>query len=154
MSLPKPTPSPDSLYHLVYQSTATAPLSEDELETILRQSREWNTSHGLTGVLLYSHGDIMQVLEGSQDEVYYIFHRIEQDNRHSGVVKLADGPIRQRNFSQWSMGFKAVDPKDFGHLCGYLNPTQPDYLATYSENENISLHELLASFVTEDEIRY
>ncbi|GAA3996634.1 BLUF domain-containing protein [Hymenobacter fastidiosus] len=146
--------STSALYHLVYQSAATAPFTDQDLEAILIRSRAWNTAHGLTGVLLYSHGEIMQVLEGTKQEVQYIFERIERDNRHQQVVKLSDGPIEQRNFSQWSMGFKAVDAQDFNHLSGYLNPAVPDYLTTYSENENISLHELLTAFVKEDEIRY
>ncbi|GAA3930244.1 BLUF domain-containing protein [Hymenobacter algoricola] len=146
-------PAP-SLYHLVYQSSATAPFSDQDLESILRQSRAWNMAHELTGVLLYSHGNIMQVLEGTEEEVRYIFGHIERDYRHIRLVKLSDGPIARRNFSQWSMGFKTVDPQDFEHLNGYLNPTRPGYLTTYSDNENISLHELLATFVTENEIRY
>jgi hypothetical protein len=58
------------LYHLVYQSFATALMSEKELEVVLTQSRSWNTDHNLTGMLLYSNGDIMQVLEGTQEEVF------------------------------------------------------------------------------------
>ncbi|SHI86673.1 Sensors of blue-light using FAD [Hymenobacter daecheongensis DSM 21074] len=146
-----PTPT---LFHLVYQSTATTPFTDQELEALLIQSRAWNTAHNLTGVLLYSHGDIMQVLEGSQEEVHYIFKRIARDFRHARLMKLSDGPIEQRNFSQWSMGFKAVDPQDFDHLTGYLNLAKPDTLPTNSDHNSTSLHALLASFVTEGEIRY
>ncbi|PJJ59695.1 BLUF domain-containing protein [Hymenobacter chitinivorans] len=143
------------LYHLVYQSNVTAPLSETELEALLVQSRAWNHSHDLTGVLLYCDANIVQVLEGPQDEVEYIFGRIERDLRHYDVTKLADGPIQQRNFSQWSMGFKSVHPEDFMYLTGYVNPAAPSYPAQLvAETKASSLHELLAAFVTDQKIRY
>ncbi|TGE24883.1 BLUF domain-containing protein [Hymenobacter aquaticus] len=142
------------LYHLVYQSTATAPFSDAELQALLVQSRAWNHGHALTGVLLYGEGSIMQVLEGPQHEVEYIFGRIEQDPRHYDVTKLADGPIARRNFSQWSMGFTAVRPEDFTYLTGYLDPAAPSYPASIVQTESGSLHELLAAFVTDQRIRY
>lgn len=144
---------PPSLHHLVYQSVATTPMTEPELEALLTQSRSWNEGHGLTGLLLYSNGNIMQVLEGIEQEVHYIFHRIERDQRHFGVTKLSDGPIQGRNFSQWSMGFQAVNPEAFQRLAGYQDPENPAaHLATYSENSNPSLYELLSSFSRQNEI--
>ena len=143
-----------ALHHLVYQSMASAPLDETELEDILAQSRAWNTAHGLTGVLLHSQGHLMQVLEGSEDEVRYIFARIARDARHNGLVKLADGRIAERHFGQWSMGFKAVNPADFSHLQGYIDPQQPDYLAATEAAPDPKLHAVLAAFVTDDVIRF
>lgn len=144
----------DTLHHLVYQSTATLPIGAKELEALLNQARAWNTEHQLTGVLLYSEHNIMQVLEGPKDEVFYIFSRIERDIRHRNVTRLADGEIQQRNFSQWSMGFKAVAPSDFQHLAGYLNINQADFLPPNPTQNDASLHSLLTSFVTEDVIRF
>jgi hypothetical protein len=142
-----------ALYHLVYQSTATLPMGDKELEALLKQSRNWNSQHQLTGILLYSEHSIMQVLEGPKDEVFYIFNRIEKDIRHQNVTKLADGEIQQRNFSQWSMGFKAVALSDFEHLAGYLNISQAGFLPPSATRSDESLHSLLASFVSDEVIR-
>jgi len=131
-------------------------MGEKELQALLTQARAWNTDHNLTGVLLYSNGEIMQVLEGTEEEVDYIFNRIAQDPRHRNVTKLADGEIQQRNFSQWSMGFKAVEPADFAHLTGYLNVNNEDYLSAqpgYSKSVDTPLHSLLSTFVTDDVVR-
>jgi hypothetical protein len=117
-----------TLHHLVYQSSATTGLNETDLTALLAQSRAWNHGHGLTGLLLYSNGDIMQVLEGTQEEVSYIFGRISQDARHGRVVKLSDGPIAARHFSEWSMGFKALEPEEFTNLQGYVDPAHDAYL--------------------------
>jgi len=142
--------SSPALHHVVYHSTATAPLSDQDLAVILEQSRTWNAAHGLTGVLLYCHGDIMQVLEGTEQEVRFIFGRIERDYRHTRVVKLSDGPIAQRSFTRWSMGFKALAEREFNRLIGSVAPTE----AAGADGEPASLHALLASFATEPEIRY
>ncbi|MET4076244.1 BLUF domain-containing protein [Hymenobacter sp. UYCo722] len=144
---------PPELYHLVYQSFATLPMSEPELERVLAQSRAWNSAHGLTGILLYSDGGIMQVLEGARNEVQAIFARISRDNRHAHVVKLADGPIKHRQFEQWSMGFKAVNPTDFVQLKGYLDPANPMPM-TPASVADAGLYAILAAFVAEDVIRF
>ena len=140
---------PTDLYHLVYQSLATVPFNEAELEALLSQSRAWNQAHGLTGILLYGDGGIMQVLEGMTAEVNHIFDRIAHDSRHMQIVKLSDGPISDRSFSQWSMGFKAVRPEDFAQLQGYVNPAGADYLAGPVEQDT-NLRAVLALFVAGD----
>ena len=148
LCLPLPMSSP--LHHLVYQSSATTPMPEHELEWLLRQSRAWNTAHDLTGVLLYSHGNIMQVLEGPTEEVHAIFARIARDYRHANITKLADGPIEQRSFGQWSMGFKSVAPSQFSSLQGYLNPATADYLAGSAHSLDAALLSVLTTFVKEE----
>ncbi|MCC3159359.1 BLUF domain-containing protein [Hymenobacter sp. 15J16-1T3B] len=146
--MPAPT-----LHHLVYQSSATAPFSEAELQALLRQSRAWNEAHDLTGVLLYCEGDILQVLEGPTDEVLGIFARIERDYRHRGVTKLADGPIAQRNFADWSMGFGVVTPADYRHLSGFRPLEEAEALVKDTDRDAASLHELLSEFVHKDVAR-
>ncbi|MDQ2770213.1 MAG: BLUF domain-containing protein [Bacteroidota bacterium] len=140
------------LHHLVYQSVATTFLDEPELKQVLTQSRAWNSTHGLTGVLLFSAGNIMQVLEGSPEEVQYIFDRIARDARHANLVKLADGPIAQRQFDQWAMGFKAVQPGAYAQLQGYIDPRRA--LPQGTAGTAIGLREVLAAFVSEDAIRF
>ncbi|KAA9339428.1 BLUF domain-containing protein [Hymenobacter busanensis] len=142
-----------TLYHLVYQSTVTKPLHEPDLQALLTQSRAWNTAHGLTGVLLYSDGDILQVLEGSEAEVQYIFARIFRDVRHQHVVKLADGPIEHRLFSAWSMGFAAVAPEKYRSLAGYVDPHSQEYGLHDADAAPDSLHEVLSTFVHHETIR-
>jgi hypothetical protein len=142
-----------SLHHLVYQSSATTGMSETELSALLTQSRNWNHGHGLTGLLLYSNGDIMQVLEGTKEEVRYIFTRISQDARHGRVLKISDGPIAARHFAQWSMGFKALKPEEFTQLRGYIDPAKDSYLNEPSQHADAGLHSVLATFVADETIR-
>lgn len=125
-------PSPP-LHRLVYQSSATIFLSEPELALLLTKSRTWNAAHGLTGLLLYCNGNLLQVLEGTADEVHSIFARIRRDARHTHVTKLADGPVDQRCFDQWSMGFKTVNSAYLASVAGYFDPTQAAHPALAAE---------------------
>ena len=138
------------LYHLVYQSTATTALGEAELRTILTQSRAWNTQHELTGLLLYCEGSIIQVLEGPEAEVRYIFTRISKDFRHVHLMKLSDGYIQQRSFNQWSMGFKVVNSEEFSYLKGYVAPNHSGSLTHSVKNQDVGLHAVLTAFVAAD----
>ena len=98
------------LYQLVYVSAATDLFADDELRDILATSRSNNQQRGITGMLLYSDGGFIQALEGPKAEVLDLYATIEQDPRHNHTIKLLDGPIDERNFPQWEMGFRQVDP--------------------------------------------
>ena len=118
------------MYQLVYTSTATMAFSSVELQQFLLWWRANNSRLGLTGLLLYSdEGDFIQVLEGGQRQVEALFAVIEQDSRHRNVIKLAAGPVGQRLFGEWSMGFRMLDSAALHCLAGYANPNQPDFLA-------------------------
>lgn len=104
---------------LVYVSSATGLLSEEELVSLLRQSRENNTRDGITGMLLYKGGNFMQVVEGPEEEVRKLVARIERDPRHRGFLKLLEESRTERQFSEWSMGFENLDNVEAGDVPGY-----------------------------------
>ena len=51
----------------------------------------------------------MQLLEGSKPAVLSLFAKIKDDPRHRDVVVLLESETPNRDFQQWSMGFKKVD---------------------------------------------
>ena len=104
------------MHHLVYTSTASISLPEEELQRQLPRWRATNAGLGITGVLLYCEGNILQVLEGAFEEVGRLFATIAADVRHHSVTKLADGPVPGRAFSEWSMHFRAVETTDFARF--------------------------------------
>ena len=63
---------------LIYTSTASFLFSDDDIKKILNTSCAWNNEHGLSGLLLYKDGNIIQVLEGEEDEVEYIFENSQK----------------------------------------------------------------------------
>lgn len=140
---------PGGLHYLMYQSYATVPFGDVQLVKLLTQSRAFNAAHGLTGVLLYSDGTIVQLLEGSEANVRAVFGRIVRDPRHTTIIKLADGPATHRLFTQWSMGFHAVNPADVKNLTGYINPDDQNYLGESTSLPDAELRALLTSFVSD-----
>lgn len=94
---------------LLYLSSATRPINDNELLDILKVSRRNNQRVGVTGMLLYRGGNFIQVLEGPDDAVQETYDRIERDNRHADVMMVLNEKISERRFSEWSMGFQNVD---------------------------------------------
>lgn len=107
------------MYHLIYTSHAAQPFEEDDLIELLRESREYNNEHHITGMLLYLNGKFIQVLEGEEEEVMNVFSRIIDDPRHLRVIKIMEGTSPVRIFKNWSMGFKHISYTDFHDLTGY-----------------------------------
>lgn len=93
------------MYQLIYVSSATALFSKEELISILKKSRENNVRLGVTGLLLYKEGNIMQLLEGDKAVVDRIFAKVSEDGRHFNVITLFSGEVAQREFPDWSMGY-------------------------------------------------
>jgi len=92
------------LVRLMYASRAVPALDQEELVTILRQSKANNPTTGVTGVLCYSGGIFLQVLEGGRSAVNKLYNRIGADPRHTDVELLLYEEIGERRFASWSMG--------------------------------------------------
>ncbi len=98
-------------------------MHENQLMDILHNARQHNSAVGISGVLLYSEGTFIQVLEGQDKVIDALYLRISADNRHKNVIKLIEGPIEEKSFSQWVMGFSVVDHEVTKGLVGYLQST-------------------------------
>jgi Sensors of blue-light using FAD len=92
------------LVRLMYASRAVAAVDQDELLAILKKSKANNPRAGITGVLCFSEGVFMQVLEGGRNAVNQLYNRIASDARHGDVVLLTYEEIAERRFAGWSMG--------------------------------------------------
>ena len=88
---------------IVYFSSSISLFQEADLASLLQQSRDYNALQGISGILLINQGRIIQVLEGKQEIIEALYKRIEQDRRHTDVIKVVDVPIEKRSFVGWSM---------------------------------------------------
>jgi Sensors of blue-light using FAD len=104
---------------LVYVSSAKQLFSEEDLKALLKQSRDKNSQHGLTGMLLYKDGNFMQVLEGPEDALAGTYAAIQGDPRHYGILELTRRQIQEREFAAWSMGFKNLKDVNLEQTPGY-----------------------------------
>ena len=108
-----------TLKQIVYVSAALVPFDEEQLTVLLARARVRNALAGITGMLLYRDGDFIQVLEGPPDVVDATFTRIGADPRHRRVQVLLQRELAQREFAEWSMGFRSVTNADVGALPGF-----------------------------------
>lgn len=108
------------VHHLLYRSQAVVALSEADLTTLVEQSQGWNDTHDITGLLCYSSGQFVQVLEGTAEDVHTLFAKIQRDKRHHSVQKLSDYATATRWFADWRMAFVGAEVHDFYWLLGYL----------------------------------
>ncbi|MFD1470449.1 BLUF domain-containing protein [Hymenobacter caeli] len=99
-----------STYQLLYSSQATPPPTETQLQELLHRARDYNARHQITGLLLYSDGRFVQVLEGPEAQLRALYARIQLDPRHAQVLTLGHGPGPRRRFAEFSMAFGHVGP--------------------------------------------
>ena len=90
---------------IVYMSTAKPKFSQSEIEGILHAARERNRACGVTGILVYGDGNIIQALEGPPDTVGELFDSISRDARHKDVIKVLDLSVEKRDFPNWRMAY-------------------------------------------------
>ena len=101
---------------LTYTSSVTDLMSVTQLVELIEQIRPKNERLGLTGLLLYSGGNVIQTLEGTSYAVYQVFDAIRADTRH-GDVRIVDRRyVGDRSFSTWSMGFRNVSAREIADL--------------------------------------
>lgn len=85
--------SEEEYYHFFYLSSARVTSVADQIDAILAASRRNNVKADVTGMLLFHEGSFIQYLEGPEAGVVATRARIAVDVRHSGMLKLSDGPV-------------------------------------------------------------
>lgn len=115
------------MIQMAYLSSTPRLLTPDDIAQILITSRERNGLKGITGVLVYKDGNVLQVLEGDEKEVSGLFERIKLDPRHRGVIQIYKKAIDERDFPEWSMGFRDLKAEGATYLEGYSEIMHPDF---------------------------
>lgn len=100
---------PETIYRLLYSSkipkSRTANEIEDDIEVILRNSRIWNSSAGITGVLVTNKKMYSQIIEGPSAVIKNLIGHISCDPRHQDVRIVSNHKSDKRIFENWSMAF-------------------------------------------------
>jgi len=100
------------IFFLTFVSAATELCTDEELVRLLDTCRRNNSKRGITGLLLYHEGSFIEIIEGPQNTIEWLFiNKILHDKRHHQVIKLISGIAPHRSFPDWSMGFERVDRK-------------------------------------------
>lgn len=107
------------MIRLIYVSSATREMDEEDLISLLEQSRDRNKRQNVTGMLLYARENFFQVLEGDEHDVDQIYESILNDDRNKGNIVILKQDISMRSFPEWSMGFRHLTSEDKANIEGY-----------------------------------
>ena len=132
------------LVRLLYASRAVDP-SEAAIESILSQSRQFNPTCGITGILCYGGGIFLQAIEGGRSAVSDLYGHIQKDERHKDVVLLHYEEIAERRFGGWTMGQVNLSKINHSILLKYSEKPELDPYTVSGKVSFALLEELMAT---------
>nr|WP_269837064.1 diguanylate phosphodiesterase [Enterobacter asburiae] len=130
---------------LIYRSQLNLSCQSSALRELVERARFRNASLNITGVLLAKGSDVLQILEGSEESVLKLFHKIRDDKRHSGVVELMRdyGPRRRfENVGMLLFDLQTQSPKEV--LQSVLNYSKLDSYLTSDDR----VFKFIQTFIT------
>jgi len=112
-------------YAISYVSTADINLTSEQIDEVLKWSENWNNSHHIKGLLIYSDGNFLQVIEGEKEIILRLFEGIKKDARHHNIIKIFGKEIESESFDDYKSDFLSEHRKyDEETLGRYLNNIQ------------------------------
>lgn len=116
---------------IIYRSFAAPDLDRAELFRLLFHARAANESAGISGVLLQSDRQLLQVLEGPRLKLSAVFDKIRRDPRHTAVEVLDERLIDQATFPHWAMRY--FNERTIGKVMALLDEGPPSPLSCLIE---------------------
>ncbi|WP_395667480.1 BLUF domain-containing protein [Rhodoferax sp.] len=132
------------LVRLLYASRAIDPACTS-IDEILSQSRQYNPTCGITGILCYGGGIFLQAIEGGRMAVSELYGHIQKDPRHKDVVLLHYEEITERRFGGWTMGQVNMSKINTSILLKYAEKPELDPYAVSGRVSLALLEELMAT---------
>ncbi len=106
----------ENLIHAIYVSVVPTTLSEHDTVRFLTKARTVNRKNDVSGMMLYTHGRLLLLLEGEDASVDLACGTIFSDKREYQV--LLKEPIAEREFPEWTLGFETVEAAEAARLLG------------------------------------
>ncbi len=98
-------------HQIIYTSYASPDLTNEALQAILAIARRNNARDEITGILLHSGDQFLQVIEGPKPAVERLHSLIAADPRHEGMRTVLAHEVRQRDFGEWHMAMRELPPE-------------------------------------------
>ena len=130
------------MYFLIYSSLASPDTTETDMKAILEASERNNKADGITGMLIFHNGSFIQMLEGENDKVLASYHKIQDDPRHTAVIKLFEGETDKRHFPNWKMALEVVHPEEFKKIQAYESTEKGKQFLSEVNDDHIGLQML------------
>ncbi|HQS33696.1 MAG: blue light sensor protein [Polaromonas sp. 39-63-203] len=132
------------LVRLLYASRVLDKRPE-AIDAILAQSRQYNPTCGITGILCYGGGIFLQAIEGGRMPVNELYGHIQRDPRHTEVALLLYEEITERRFSGWTMGQVNLQKLNHSILLKYSEKPELDPYSVSGQVSMALLEELMAT---------
>ena len=104
--------TPARLHEVLYVSTIAPAAPISIVADIALKARIANQARDITGLLIFDGMRFCQQLEGRPKEVLALTERIRQDPRHTNIEIIHQGPLAERRFRRFSLGYVSVDEID------------------------------------------
>lgn len=88
---------------LIYRSQLNTSCEPFKLISLVEEAKKRNAGLNITGILLFNGAEFLQILEGAEESVVKLFHKIRDDKRHHGVVELLRDYGPRRRFDNVGM---------------------------------------------------
>jgi Sensors of blue-light using FAD len=129
-----------------YISTPTRSMSTEDLMQILNSARQNNIRLGVSGMLLFTGSEFIQILEGEEKIIEELLAKIKQDPRHGDIRIIEKKKITTREYADWTMGFKHVDKNDLRDIPGLNKFFDTDLSGEIDHNKLKLINNLLNHF--------
>jgi len=128
---------------ICYVSNANKDLNQEQIRKLLDFCQEKNEQLKIKGVLLYSEGNFFQILEAEKDVVLSVYHKIQKDSRHYGLIQIMGQDIAEGGFD----GYK-VDILDENSIQEFQIPEKyTDALKGMSPEVKKPMERMLENFI-------
>jgi hypothetical protein len=134
------------MIQIAYISTATQPMTTEQLIALLQQSFKNNIASGVTGMMLYGNATFLQSLEGEETVVDALYEKISKDERHGGIVFLHRKTIERRQYADWTMAFKRASDKELQGVEGLRDFSETDFNAKFLAQNTAVAENLMNHF--------
>lgn len=123
----------ENLIRLTYYSEPLESMSENDVDNLLKQSRQNNQDNEVTGILFFSGTVFLQVLEGTESVIIKLYTKIIDDPRHKNCHLLDISFGQRRFFTEWAMGYIPQAQADIDKLKLKLSNHQKTHRQSLSE---------------------
>jgi hypothetical protein len=109
------------MHTLFYCNVASRITQDSDILDILKVSRDKNSQHLITGILVYrkKSREIFQILEGEKEAIFRLLKNIENDDKNTSVSLVYDEEMQERSFKYWRMAFADLDSVENSKLDGF-----------------------------------
>lgn len=129
-----------SLKFVSYMSSQSRIMPKKNIEEFLSQVRDKNKKLAITGILLLIQGKFVQYIEGPAEEIDKVYNSISKDKRHTDMILLDSGDLKERQFNNWSMAYKEVSDKQIKGIVGDENLNLEE---VFLEGKDVKNHPVL-----------